>query len=201
MPVTITRTPWIDDDGSGTTGTVINNAVKTELYNQIDEGFALLDVEAAGDLTVPGNITAGGNVIADAMYEAGRQTPMGYPINVPFNASDFSAASPLVWTVAIGDIATNAYSVIGKQVTWQIVVIGGTLSGSAGPHLKLRMPAGLSAAAQMRGPIVFTVSGIEVPGFWYFAFAGITELQIYPVTGSIPTGATGLFLNMTFWIS
>lgn len=26
----------IDDDGSGTTGTIINNAWKTELYNQID---------------------------------------------------------------------------------------------------------------------------------------------------------------------
>jgi hypothetical protein len=32
----ITRTNWIDDDGSGTTGTVINNAEKTTLYNQID---------------------------------------------------------------------------------------------------------------------------------------------------------------------
>ena len=32
----ITRTAWVDDDGTGTTGTVINNAVKTELYNQID---------------------------------------------------------------------------------------------------------------------------------------------------------------------
>ena len=32
----ITRTPMVDDDGSGTTGTVINNAWKTELYNQID---------------------------------------------------------------------------------------------------------------------------------------------------------------------
>lgn len=32
----IARTPWIDDDGSGTVGTVINNAEKTALYNQID---------------------------------------------------------------------------------------------------------------------------------------------------------------------
>jgi len=32
----ITRTPWIDDDGSGTVGTVINNAEKTALYTQID---------------------------------------------------------------------------------------------------------------------------------------------------------------------
>lgn len=32
----ITRTPIIDDDGSGTTGTVIDAAWKTELYDQID---------------------------------------------------------------------------------------------------------------------------------------------------------------------
>ena len=32
----ITRTPMVDDDGSGTTGTVLNNAWKQEFYNQID---------------------------------------------------------------------------------------------------------------------------------------------------------------------
>lgn len=33
----ITRTAWTDDDGSGTTGTIINNAEKTTLYDQIDD--------------------------------------------------------------------------------------------------------------------------------------------------------------------
>ena len=37
MPVT--RTPIIDDDGSGHTGTIIDNAWKQELYNQIDLGL------------------------------------------------------------------------------------------------------------------------------------------------------------------
>jgi len=32
----ITRTPILDDDGTGTTGTVLDNAWKQELYNQID---------------------------------------------------------------------------------------------------------------------------------------------------------------------
>jgi hypothetical protein len=40
MSVTITRTAWIDDDGTGTTGTVLNNAIKTDLYNQIDGALA-----------------------------------------------------------------------------------------------------------------------------------------------------------------
>jgi len=37
----ITRTPIVDDDGSGTTGTVINNAWKQELYTQIDAAIPL----------------------------------------------------------------------------------------------------------------------------------------------------------------
>jgi hypothetical protein len=32
----ITRTSMVDDDGSGTTGTIINNAWKQEFYGQID---------------------------------------------------------------------------------------------------------------------------------------------------------------------
>ena len=36
----ITRTPIIDDDGSGTKGTIIDNAWKQELYGQIDAADA-----------------------------------------------------------------------------------------------------------------------------------------------------------------
>ena len=43
----ITRTAMIDDDGSGTTGTILNNAWKQELYNQID----------AAAYVVPGHLT------------------------------------------------------------------------------------------------------------------------------------------------
>ena len=38
----ITRTPIIDDDGTGTTGTVLDNAWKQELYDQIDAAGALV---------------------------------------------------------------------------------------------------------------------------------------------------------------
>jgi hypothetical protein len=57
MAVTITRTAWTDDDGSGTTGTVINNAVKTELYNQIDGGFSALS-PGTSTITTTGTQTA-----------------------------------------------------------------------------------------------------------------------------------------------
>ena len=56
----ITRTPIIDDDGTGTTGTVINNAWKQELYDQIDAADA-----AAAWITIPysaADFTASGSM-------------------------------------------------------------------------------------------------------------------------------------------
>jgi hypothetical protein len=59
MAVTIVRTNWIDDDGTGTTGTVINNAVKTALYNDIDGALAKV-AQLAGGNTFAGNQTVNG---------------------------------------------------------------------------------------------------------------------------------------------
>lgn len=47
MATTISRTPMVDDDGSGTTGTIINNAWKQELYSQIDAALAALESGAS----------------------------------------------------------------------------------------------------------------------------------------------------------
>lgn len=59
MAVTIVRTPWIDDDGSGTTGTVLNNAIKTELYNQIDAALANLETVSSPGVSV---VTTSGTI-------------------------------------------------------------------------------------------------------------------------------------------
>lgn len=54
----ITRTPIIDDDGSGSTGTVLDNAWKQELYNQIDAslitdtGTTIATIATAGNYDV-----------------------------------------------------------------------------------------------------------------------------------------------------
>lgn len=44
----ITRTAWTDDDGSGTTGTVINNAVKTTLYDELDGRWSEMTITSTG---------------------------------------------------------------------------------------------------------------------------------------------------------
>lgn len=60
MPTIITRTAMTDDDGSGTTGTVFNNAWKVSFYDQIDAMFAG-PVVLGGALTVPGTMTLTSN--------------------------------------------------------------------------------------------------------------------------------------------
>ena len=76
----ITRTPMIDDDGTGTTGTILNNAWKQELYGQIDAADAAVAPGAWVD--IPFNVanfgaTGGtwtvtaGNVLTFAYRRAG----------------------------------------------------------------------------------------------------------------------------------
>jgi hypothetical protein len=88
MAVTITRTNWIDDDGTGTTGTVINNAVKTSLYNEIDGALAKV-AQLAGGNTFTGNQTMSGTVL---MINATANPLVGQVLL----ASDLSAHQALV---------------------------------------------------------------------------------------------------------
>lgn len=70
----ITRTPIINDDLSGTTGTILDNAWKQELYNQIDAfvgvvgGVEVLTVTAAGAVAL--NPAAGVHIVYCAMTGA-----------------------------------------------------------------------------------------------------------------------------------
>ena len=69
----ITRTPMIDDDGSGTTGTILNHAWKQELYNQIDGAFGawqsytpLWTVLSGGTVPTLGNGTIVGRYVVSS---------------------------------------------------------------------------------------------------------------------------------------
>lgn len=55
---TINRATWVDDDGSGATGTILNNArLQGDVYDRIDTALASLD---AKDASQDANITAAG---------------------------------------------------------------------------------------------------------------------------------------------
>jgi hypothetical protein len=171
MAVTITRTAWIDDDGSGTTGTVINNAVKTELYNQIDEGF--------------GKLAVGGQ---------------GVPIAHPFNAADYTATAPLVWAPTAGEIATNVYSVVGKQLFW-LVQIASSTTGAAGPEVQVRLPGGFVYSYPVVGSSSYAnVGGSLAPLFITGSGAGRVGLS-HADGAAINVGPLYVYFAITLWIT
>lgn len=47
--MSITRTAWTDDSGAGTDGTIINNAAKTTLYDELDARWSELTTTSTGN--------------------------------------------------------------------------------------------------------------------------------------------------------
>jgi hypothetical protein len=205
MAVTITRTAWIDDDGSGTTGTVINNAVKTELYNQIDQGFAALDVEAGGDVTIPGNLTVTVNFfVTGAVYEQGRAIGMGHWIDIPYNAADFYSDAGTTFTVEAGDISTNAYTLIGNTCIRMVLINGASIAGTAPRYLHVRNPSGIVAARQHQNSVAFTFDGAQYRNSNVSAiiYAGGSSISVDGLTApfAVNTNQTSVSFMLAFSI-
>ena len=76
MSVTIDRTAMTDDDGTGTTGTIINNAWKTQLYDQIDAALAEVGAYVEGTWT-PVIGGAGGQSGQAYAFQVGRYVKVG----------------------------------------------------------------------------------------------------------------------------
>jgi hypothetical protein len=96
----ITRTPMIDDDGSGEVGTVINNAWKTELYNQIDAAIAgsVNALIVNGTFAIPSYIalTPAGGTYHDWAHGAAGKVVWGMQPSGPMTITGIvSAGEPL----------------------------------------------------------------------------------------------------------
>jgi hypothetical protein len=113
MAVTIVRTPWIDDDGTGTTGTVLNNAVKTALYNDIDGALAKV-AQLAGGNTFTGNQSITGTVTVSGTGHVFSSVATGAFTTQFRNAT---AGTGNVMQLLLGNDATPALGVVGAYST------------------------------------------------------------------------------------
>lgn len=158
----IVRTPIHNDDLSGTTGTILDNAWKQELYDQIDADVA----------AVVGGIPA----------------PTAW-IPVPFNAANFSANGAMTWTVGAPAITANQYYVSGKLMFWVLYLSwfagSNVVGGTPNTTLFLTLPGGLQLVSQPSMiPITYCqVAGVPVLAGLY-ASTGGTKLQVSKADGS-----------------
>jgi hypothetical protein len=138
MAVTITRTAWIDDDGTGTTGTVINAAWKTELYGQIDGALAKVAQLAGGNsFTQPQTVLNAAFTVwngTKAFFQVMATGPVLVNTNAPVVAGLVSivSASPSANAINIQNSdPANSYGYIGfynsvGQVAGYILQTGAT---------------------------------------------------------------------------
>jgi hypothetical protein len=77
---TLARTVWTDDDGSGTTGSIVNNAELQAIYDAVEGDLKSANFAAVTTKSVQDNMLAGeihffggdqGEAVADAAYPAG----------------------------------------------------------------------------------------------------------------------------------
>jgi hypothetical protein len=151
----ITRTPMVDDDGTGHTGTIVDNAWKQEFYDQIDDavasGGASLPISLTTDVTGTlqaaqepahtGDVTnaagslalaIGAGKVTNAML-AGSIAPskvLLQPVTLTDGASvalDVIARAPYYRLVAAGDrtITTPQNPLDGQKIIIQHVASGG----------------------------------------------------------------------------
>jgi hypothetical protein len=193
MAITIHRTPWIDDDGSGTSGTVLNNAMKTGLYDEIDG--------ALGQAAAVGGVNTGDLKISGDYYEKSRTVPMGTWVDVPFSAANFGGLSGLTWTVAAGNVSLNHYRLIGKSFRWNLTITGSTIGGTPGPYLKLVAPTGVGFAKEGDGGARVQCADAAGPqGAFAYASPGNGGVIVLKDTGTYAAGALTLYLSMEFEI-
>lgn len=132
--MTITRTAMTDDDGTGTTGTIFNNAWKTALYDQIDAAivpvvFPATQVPSADPNTLddyeegtwtPTIAGSGGTTGQTYTVRAGTYTKIGRLVVAQFTAT-LSAKGTITSSVQISglpftaDSTSNSFSVGSVQ--------------------------------------------------------------------------------------
>lgn len=111
-----------------------------------------------------------------AYVESNRSTPLGYWIDVAYDASAFFGESSMGWTVPAGAIYGNRYTLIGKTLIWTVYLGATTITGTGAAQLYIRPPVAARAttagfvpsirASQVTegGVVVETLVGVHANG-------------------------------------
>jgi hypothetical protein len=217
MPADITRTAITDDNGTGTTGTILNNTWKQELYDQIDAVVDVLDADIAAINTTSlnaSNLTSGtvpnarfpstlpavsgasltnlnASNLASGTVPDARISGAGAWTAVAHSAGNFTSSSGS-WTVASGDQGTFAYTKFGKTMTVSFILTSTSVSGTP-VSLQITIPGSFTANRTMRVPVHARDNSASVHEIAAAeVIAGQTKIYIYR-----EQSATGTWSNST----
>lgn len=159
-----------------------------------DKGVTATVSDAAG-LFSSVEITAGALTLDDTtnglIYERGRSDALGALVTPAFSAESFFSDVG-AWTVAAGDVATFAYSLVGMDMHLSFWINTSSVSGTPAA-LYILIPAGHSASASVLAPMVYSDNGAAAAIGYAEVLATNTVVQLLR-----PAGATwGTAVNTT----
>jgi hypothetical protein len=162
MAVAITRQARVDDDGSGTTGTVINAAFITAIYDEIDAALAAvqgLGLPLAGG-TVAGNVTFSAGYLAFSGDSTGTTGP-----------SIFRSSNQLVIRGATSNIlfTNRAGSLVNMTLSDDGRLVVGAGAAVTPAHMTVNYPGATRVGLALNDP-----DSLSNTAFLYFTLAGTT---------------------------
>ena len=111
-------------------------------------------------------------------------------VSQTFAAGDFTASGAMTWTVAVGDVATNAYYLEGKKLTVQQILNQTTVGGVVSTELRALIPGGFTCDLSTGAIIRVNDNGVVQVGRMLID-TGLTYVSYRPaVTGGNWTLAT-----------
>ena len=152
----ITRTSMVDDDGGGTTGTIFNNAWKTELYNQIDAADATVGIWQAYTPLWTGSTT---NPVIGNGTLAGRYALIGKTVHfivfVLWGSTTTGGSGYWIWTLPLPVTGTGSGGRYGTHFLAGIINAAGTGSAPAMTYgLTATTIYAVSSVAGLVGPTI-----------------------------------------------
>jgi len=122
--MSITRTAIVDDDGTGTTGTIYNNAWKVELYDQIDAADLVATPRtcrvgnASGTLSIPTGVMTPITFATESFDGTGMHSTSSNPERVTaVVAGVYLAVGGIFWTAQALDSVTLLLVRLAKSGT------------------------------------------------------------------------------------
>src|SRR5580765_8751668 len=144
-------------------------------------------------------VTAGMmNAVRDQLNEL---HSYGQWLDVPFNAANFGANGGATWTIGLGAILKNRYTLLQKTVVWSLYASwfsgSNTLAGAGATALMVNLPGGFSCAGSIIIAADYGIDGgarVDVD-----AAPQGTSCAFYKKNGTNWTpGSPGLIATLTF---
>lgn|SRR5262245_57130549 len=168
----ITRTPIVDDDGTGTTGTVIDNAWKQQFYDQIDGAVGAVFAAPAGwalswVLVGGSGLSLGNGTISVNYIKEGRRVVFAFVI-IGGTTTNWGTGGAF-YTFSLPVPCMDPYAVNCAASIWNVN------AGAVRPALGLGVDANTINLIDMQGAPVHSTN----PSAWWGNLARIEVTGTY----------------------